>query len=118
MYDNNGSQHSLLEDREACAIEIEQSPAALAYRANPSAHPDHPSEVFNELNRCIEGKGWKKARSPHEEEQVRDTVALRATRTAPSLSINDLHATQTFVQAAEDTRARSSSPLPSEAKKD
>jgi hypothetical protein len=29
--DNAGSQHSLLEDREACAREIDPTPGALAY---------------------------------------------------------------------------------------
>ena len=35
MFDNAGSQNSLLEDREACAKEMEKSPAAIAYRRNP-----------------------------------------------------------------------------------
>jgi len=118
MYDNNGSQHSLLEDREACAMEIEQSPAALAYRENPSAHPDYPSEVFDELNRCIEHKGWKQVRSPQEQEQIRDAVAAEVARTAPALSIKDSRATQTFVQVVEETLARSSGSVPSGARKD
>jgi len=37
MFENAGSQHSLLEDREACAMEMEQSPAA---------HPDYVSQLF------------------------------------------------------------------------
>src|SRR5689334_2823894 len=86
MYDNNGSQHSLLEDREACATEIEQSSAALAYRENPSAHPDYPNQIFDEVNRCIERKGWKQVRSAQEEEQIRDAVASEFTRTAPVVS--------------------------------
>src|SRR5580765_884302 len=45
MFENAGSQHSLLEDREACAMEIEQSPAAIAYRQNPTAHPEYVSQV-------------------------------------------------------------------------
>jgi hypothetical protein len=32
MFENAGSQHSLVVDREACAMEMEQSPEALAYR--------------------------------------------------------------------------------------
>ena len=118
MYDNNGSQHSLLEDREACAMEIEQSPAALAYRENPSAHPDYPNQIYDEVNRCIERKGWKQVRSPQEQEQMRDAVASQAMRTAPSVPIRDAQATQAFVQAVEDTLARSSSSVPSGAKKD
>ncbi|MGH7182213.1 MAG: hypothetical protein ACREJN_09580 [Nitrospiraceae bacterium] len=118
MYDNNGSQHSLLEDREACAMEIEQGPTASAYRENPSAHPDYPSKVFDELNRCIEGKGWKQVRSPQEQEQIRDAVAAQATQTAPSLSIRDSQSTQALVQAVEETLARSSGSEPSGARKD
>lgn len=118
MYDNNGSQHSLLEDREACAMEIEQSPAALAYRENPSAHPDYPNQVFEELNRCIERKGWKQVRSQQEQEQIREAVASQTTRTAPSLPIRDPQAAQAFVQAVEDTLAGSSSSVPSGVKKD
>ena len=40
MLENVGSQHSFLEDREACAMELEQSSAALAYRQNSTAYPD------------------------------------------------------------------------------
>ena len=46
MFDNAGSQNSLLEDREACAKEMEKSPAAIAYRRNPTAHPEYVSQVF------------------------------------------------------------------------
>ena len=118
MFDNNGSQHSLLEDREACAMEIEQSPAAQAYRENPSAHPDYPNQIYDEVNRCIERKGWKQVRSPQEQEQIRDAVASQATRTAPAVSVKDSHATQALVQAVEDTLVRSSSSVSSGVKKD
>jgi hypothetical protein len=43
LYENAGSSNSLLEDREACAMEIDRSPAAMAYRQNPVAHADYPS---------------------------------------------------------------------------
>ena len=69
MFENAGSQHSLLEDREACALEMEKSPAAIAYRQNPTAHPEYVSQVFEDVNRCIEHKGWKQVRS--QQEQVR-----------------------------------------------
>ena len=118
MYDNNGSQHSLLEDREACAMEIEQSPAALAYRENPSAHPDYLNQIYNEVNRCIERKGWKQVRSPQEQEQIRDAVASQVTRTPPAVAIRDSQATEALVQAVEETLARSSNSVPSGAKKD
>ncbi len=118
MYDNNGSQHSLLEDREACAMEIDQSPAALAYRHNPSTHPDYPNQIFDEVTRCIERKGWKQVRSQQPQEQVRDGVTSEVTRTAPAVSIRDPHATHAFVQSVEDTLERSSSSVPSGIKKD
>jgi hypothetical protein len=57
MFENAGSRNSLLEDREACAVEIDKSPAATAYRQNPTAHPNYVSHVFEDMNRCIEGKG-------------------------------------------------------------
>ena len=118
MYDNNGSQHSLLEDREACATEIEQSPAALAYRENPSAHPDYPNQIFDEVNGCIERKGWKQVRSQQAQEEVRGAVASEVTRTAPAVSIRDAQTTQALVQSVEETLARSSSSVPSGAKKE
>ena len=118
MYDNNGSQHNLLEDREACAIEIGQSPAALAYRQNPSAHPDYPNQIFDEVNRCTERKGWKQVRSEQMQEQVRDAVTSEVTHTAPAVSIRDSHPTHAFVQAVEDTLVRLSSSVPSGTKKD
>jgi hypothetical protein len=57
MFENAGSRNSLLEDRKACAVEINNSPAATAYRQNPTAHPDFVRHVFEDMNRCIEGKG-------------------------------------------------------------
>ena len=39
-FENVGSRNSLVEDQQACAAEIAKSPAALAYRQNPAAHPD------------------------------------------------------------------------------
>ena len=32
VFENTGSPNSLLEDREACVMEMEKSPAAIAYR--------------------------------------------------------------------------------------
>ena len=93
MFEHAGSQHSLLEDREACAMEIDQSPEALAYRQNPTAYPDYVSQVFTDMNRCIERKGWKQVRSQQEQEQMRDAItselaqsgqpALRSARSQP-----------------------------------
>jgi hypothetical protein len=58
-FENAGSRHSLTEDREACAAEIDKSRAAKAYREKPDAYPEYPAYVFNEMNRCIVRKGWK-----------------------------------------------------------
>ena len=58
-FENAGSKHSLPEDRDACAAEINKSGAAKAYRENPDANPEYPAIVFNEMNRCIVRKGWK-----------------------------------------------------------
>lgn len=63
MFENAGSRNSLLENRKACAMEINKSPAATAYRQNPTAHQDYASQVFEDRNRCIESKGWKQVRS-------------------------------------------------------
>jgi hypothetical protein len=35
MFENAGSQNSLVEDREPCAMEIDKSPAAMTYGQNP-----------------------------------------------------------------------------------
>ncbi len=40
-------------------MELEQSPDAMAYRQNPTAHPEYMSHVFTDMNRCMERKGWK-----------------------------------------------------------
>ena len=108
MFENAGSQQSLLEVREACAMEIDQSPAAAAYRENPNAHPDYPMQVFEEMNRCIESKGWKQVRSLQEQEQLRHAIASEATQTAPPASISDSTATKSIMQGVEDRLARTS----------
>jgi hypothetical protein len=54
VFENAGSPNSLLEDREACVMEMERRPAAVAYRQNPTAHPEYVSQVFTDMNRCIE----------------------------------------------------------------
>jgi hypothetical protein len=71
MYENAGSRNSLLEDREACAVGINNSPAAAAYRQNPMAYPDFVGHVFEDMNRCIEGKGWKQVLSPQKQERLK-----------------------------------------------
>jgi len=49
-------------------------PISLAYRQNPTAHPEYVGQVFEDMNRCIERKGWKQVRSPQEQEQVRQAI--------------------------------------------
>ena len=106
MFDNAGSQHSLLEDREACAMEMEKSPAALAYRQNPTAHPEYVSQVFEDMNRCIERKGWKQVRSQQEQEQVREAITSELAQTGQPASRSDPKATEALVHGVEDKLAR------------
>ena len=105
------SQNSLLEDREACAKEMEKSPAAMAYRKNPTAHPDYVSQVFTDVNQCIERKGWKQVRfqQEQEQEQVREATTSELKQTGPAVSITDPKAKEAFIRAVEDKLARSSS---------
>ena len=108
MFDNAGSQHSLLEDREACAMEMEKSPAALAYRRNPTAHPEYVSQVFTDMNQCIERKGWKQVRSQQEQEQVNQAITSELAQTAPPASISDPKAREALARAVEEKLARAS----------
>jgi hypothetical protein len=118
MFENAGSQHSLLEDREACAMEMEQSPVAVAYRQNPTAHPEYVSEVFTDMNRCIERKGWKQVRSQQEQEQVREAIASELAQTGQPAPRSDPKATEAFVRAVEDRLGRPSSSVQSATKND
>jgi hypothetical protein len=79
MFENAGSRNSLLEDREACAVEINNSPVATGYRQNPTAHPDYVSQVFEDMNRCIEGKGWKQVLSPQEQKRLKGIITSELT---------------------------------------
>ena len=106
MFDNAGSQHSLLEDREACAKEMEKSPAAIAYRRNPTAHPEYVSQVFEDMNQCIEGKGWKQARSQQEQEELSDAITSELAKTGHPEPLSDPKATEAFVRGVEERLAR------------
>ncbi len=106
MFDNAGSQNSLLEDREACAIEMEKSPAAIAYRQNPTAHPEYVSQVFEDTNRCIERKGWKQVRSQQEQEQMREAIASELAQTGQPAPRSDSQAAESFVRGVEERLAR------------
>lgn len=107
MYENAGSPHALLEDRESCAAEINESPDALAYRQNPSAHPDYPNQVFEVMNRCIEHKGWKQVRSQQEQEEVSRAISSELARTGPPQSRNEYKDEEATVRAIEGNMARS-----------
>ncbi len=106
MFENAGSQNSLLVDREACAMEMEQSPEALAYRQNPAAHPEYVNQVFIDTNRCIERKGWKQVRSQQEQEQIREAIAAELAQTGQPMARSDPKATESFVRGVEERLAR------------
>jgi len=106
MFENAGSQHGLLEDREACAMEMEKSPAAIAYRQNPTAHPEYVSQVFTDMNRCIERKGWKQVRSQQEQEQLGEAIASELAQTGQPASRSDSKAADAFVRGVEERLAR------------
>ena len=118
VFENSGSPNSLLEDREACAMETEQSPAAIAYRQNPTAHPEYVSQVFTDMNRCIERKGWKQVRSQQEQEQVREAITSELTHTGQPALRSDAKATDAIVRAVEDRLGGPSSSVQSATRKD
>jgi hypothetical protein len=105
MFENAGSQHSLLEDREACTLEIDQSAEALAYRQNPTAHPEYVSQVFTDMNRCIERKGWKQVKSQQEQEQVREAITSELAQTGQPVPRSDSKTTEAFVRGVEERLA-------------
>ena len=106
MFENAGSQNSLLEDREACAMEMEKSPAVIAYRQNPTAHPEYVSQVFEDTNRCIDRKGWKQVRSQQEQEQIREAITSELAQTGQPALSSDSKATDAFVRGVEERLAR------------
>jgi len=118
VFENAGSPNSLLEDREACAMEMEKSPAAIAYHQNPTAHPEYVSQVFTDMNQCIERKGWKQVRSQQEQEQVREAITSELAQTGQSAPRSDPKATEAFVRAVEDRLGRPSSSVQSATKND
>lgn len=89
MFEDAGSRNSLLSDREACAVEINNSPAATAYRQNPTAHPDFIRHVFEDLNQCIEGKGWKQVLSPQEQERLKGVITSELTHVRTPVPITE-----------------------------
>ena len=87
-------------------MEMEKSPAAIAYRRNPTAHPDYVSQVFTDMNRCIERKGWKQVRSQQEQEQVREAITSELAQTGQPALRSDPKATDAFVRGVEERLAR------------
>jgi len=118
MFENAGSQNSLLEDREACVMEMEKSPAAIAYRQNPTAHPEYVNQVFTDTNRCIESKGWKQVRSQQEQEQMREAVISELAQTGQPAPRSDPKATDAFVRGVEERLAHPSNSVQSLTRKD
>ena len=106
MFENAGSPNSLLEDREACVTEIDQSPAARAYRKNPTAHPDYPNQVFEEMTQCIERKGWKQVRSQQEQERLREATMSELAHSPQPTGLPDAKAREAFARSVEDRLAR------------
>ena len=109
MFENAGSQNSLLEDREACAMEKEQ---------RPTAHPDYVSQVFEDVNRCIEHKGWRQVKSQPSSEQVHEAITSELAQTGQPAPLSDPKATEAFVRAVEDRLARPSSSVQSATRND
>ena len=113
MFENAGSQNSLLVDREACAMEMEKSPAAIAYRLNPTAHPDYVSQVFTDMNQCIERKGWKQVKSQPSSEQVHEAITSELAQTGQPAPLSDPKATESLARAVEDRLSRAPSAVQS-----
>lgn len=101
MFENAGSLNSLLEDRETCVTEIDQSRAALAYRKNPAEHPDYPNQVFEEMNQCIERKGWKQVRSQLEQERLREATRSELAHSSQPVGLSDAKAREALTRAVE-----------------
>ena len=81
-------------------------PAALAYRQNLAAHPEYVSQVFDDMNQCIEGKGWKQARSKQEQEELSDAITSELAKTGQPALRSDPKATDAFVRGVEERLAR------------
>jgi hypothetical protein len=87
-------------------MEMEKSPAALAYRQNPAAHPEYVNQVFEDMNRCIERKGWKQVRSQQEQEQMREAITSELAQTGQPAPRSDPKATDALVRGVEERLSR------------
>jgi hypothetical protein len=99
-FENAGSQASLLEDREACAVEVNNTRAAEDYRQNPDAHPEYPGQVFNEMNQCIERKGWKLVQPEQDQQQLREAI-VKEIQKGPPTSISASKTKESLARAVD-----------------
>jgi hypothetical protein len=55
----------------------------MPFEGDLRGHPDYLNQVFTDMNRCIERKGWKQVRShqEQEQEQMRDAVTSELAQT-------------------------------------
>ena len=81
------------------------TPSAIAYRRNPTAHPDYVDQVFTDMNRCIERKGWKQVRSQQEQEQVNQAMRSELAHTGQPAPLSDPKATEALVRGVEERLA-------------
>jgi hypothetical protein len=93
-------------------MEMEKSPAALAYRQNPTAHPEYVSQVFEDVNRSIERKGWKQVTSQPSSEQMHEAITSELAQTGQPAPLSEPKATEAFVRAVEERLA----PVPNSAR--
>ena len=93
---------------------MEKSPAAIAYRQNPTAHPDYLSQGSTDINQCIERKGWKQVRFQQEQvqERVREATTSDLAHSSEPVVLSNTQAREAFTaftRAVEEELARSSS---------
>jgi nitrate reductase cytochrome c-type subunit len=67
---------------------------------------DYLNQVFTDMNRCIECKGWKQVRS--QQEQMREAITSELAQTGQPAPRSDSKATESFVRGVEERLARSS----------
>jgi hypothetical protein len=91
---------------------MEKSLAAIAYRQNPTAHPEYVRQVFTDMDRCIEGKGWKQVQSQPSSEQVHEAITSELVHGSQPVGLSDPKATEAFVRGVEERLA----PVPSSAR--
>ena len=78
----------------------------MAYRKNPTAHPDYVSQVFHDVNQCIERKGWTQVRSQRKQEWVREATTSELAHSSQPVGFSDAKARGVFTRAVEDRLAQ------------